>query len=80
MATIDIPERTLLKLTANAKARNVPLDVYLETVAEADATKSAKQLAAVESFAQGMSNWVEKNLPPGHVVDDSRESIYPDRD
>ncbi len=76
---IDIPEQTLVRLTANAKARNLPLDAYLEAVAVADATKSGMQLQALESFAQGMANWT-KNLPPEAVVDDSRDSIYSDRD
>jgi len=39
---------------------------------------SARQLAALESFADGMAKWT-RNLPPGHVVDDSREMIYEGR-
>lgn len=37
------------------------------------------QLITIESFTAGMTEWTSKNLPPGHVVHDSRESIYEDR-
>jgi hypothetical protein len=83
MATIQIPEPTLAQLKANADARQMPLEAYLASVAAADAewvASRSKQLAAIESFASGMGNWVRQQIPSGHVVDDSRESIYPDRD
>jgi hypothetical protein len=40
---------------------------------------AARQLAALASFAQGMTAWTSAHLPAGHVVDDSRESIYEGR-
>jgi len=36
-------------------------------------------MAALESFIAGMTDWVSKNVPPGHFVDDDRESIYQGR-
>lgn len=35
-----------------------------------------RRLAAFDAYVTSMREWGEKNLPPGHVVDDSRESIY----
>lgn len=67
------------RLIANAAGRWVPLDAYLAAPAEADAG-AAGQLATVESFVSGMGAAVGRTLPAGHVVDDSRESIDPDRD
>lgn len=79
MPTVDIPERVLTRLVANADARRVTLDAYLESVAATDAAAPARQLAAIESFAGGMGAHLDRSLPVGHVVDDSRESIYPER-
>jgi hypothetical protein len=42
------------------------------------ASDSARQLAALEAFADAMTKLTE-HLPPGHVVDDSRETIYEGR-
>ena len=37
------------------------------------------QMQAIESFIAGMTEWVAKNVPPGHFVDDDRQSIYQGR-
>jgi hypothetical protein len=37
---------------------------------------AATQMQATEAFIAGMTEWVTKNVPPGHFVDDDRESIY----
>jgi hypothetical protein len=37
---------------------------------------AGNQMAAIESFIAGMTDWVSKHVPPGHFVDDDRESIY----
>jgi hypothetical protein len=41
---------------------------------------STRQLAALESFSAGMQAWINDHVPPGHIADDSRESIYEDCD
>ena len=84
VATIQISEQTLVQLKANAAARGMSLDAYLQSLAAADAALAtglkSGQLAAIESFANGMGTWVRQHVPVGHVVNDSRESIYPDPD
>jgi hypothetical protein len=80
---LDGPLEERLKLAAarrgdepTALARQV-LDRNLPIAdVRADA---AIQLAALESFIAGMTDWVSKNVPPGHFVDDDRESIYQGR-
>ncbi|HZL36502.1 MAG TPA: hypothetical protein VFC78_14380 [Tepidisphaeraceae bacterium] len=80
MATLTIPEPTLARLKAIAAARKLSLDDYLRELAATNApADSARQLAALESFAQGMTQWTTKNLPRGHRVDDSRATIYEGR-
>lgn len=39
---------------------------------------TARRLAALDRFVTGMREHV-RSLPPGHIVDDSRESIYEGR-
>ena len=82
MATLTISDSTLKRLKAGAYARHMPLDAYLEAVAGQDAelsADSARHLAALESFAAGMTAWSTAHLPPGHQTDDSRETIYEGR-
>jgi len=43
------------------------------------ATDSKRQLAALEAFAASISAQTQGKLPPGHTVDDSRETIYESR-
>ena len=78
MATITIPDPTYRRLQAASAARGLSVDKYLEEVTAREAappSDSEKQLAALESFSDGMVAWTSKHLPPGHVVDDSRETI-----
>jgi hypothetical protein len=53
-------------------------DVQVEVLGPSAANDSARQLAALEAFADAMTKLTE-HLPPGHVVDDSRETIYEGR-
>jgi hypothetical protein len=82
MATITIPDPTYRRLQAASAARGLSVDKFLEEVAAHESVSpsdSEKQLAALESFADGMVAWTSKHLPPGHVVDDSRDTIYEGR-
>jgi hypothetical protein len=46
----------------------------------AEAQADAKdQMKAIESFIAGMTEWVSKNVPPGHFADDDRDRIYQGR-
>jgi hypothetical protein len=76
MTTVTIADSTYKQLEAKAKARNLTVEAYLAAIAAQE--DSARQLAALESFAAGMSKWTS-TLPPGHTVDDGRESIYEGR-
>ena len=51
----------------------------LEEAIREPVADSARQLAALEAFAAGMTAWTSRHLPPGHIVDDSREKIYEGR-
>lgn len=82
MATITIPDRTYRLLQAASAARGVSVDQYLEALTARDAAPSSdsqRQLAALESFSEGMTAWTSEHLPAGHVVDDSRAAIYEGR-
>jgi hypothetical protein len=57
----------------------VASELIEQAVAEPVRSDSARQLTALASFAQGMTAWTSAHLPAGHVVDDSRESIYEGR-
>jgi hypothetical protein len=57
----------------------VASELIEQAVAEPARSNSVRQLAALASFAQGMTAWTSAHLPAGHVVDDSRESIYEGR-
>jgi len=82
MASISIPDPLLERIKANAAARQLSLDAYLNDVVARDATtrtNGAAQLAAWNAFVSGMTQWSRAHLPPGYVADDSRESIYEGR-
>lgn len=82
MTTVTIEDSTYHKLRALAKARRLSLDALLNEIAGANTpmeSDSIRQLAALESFSAGMKAWINGHLPPGHIADDSRESIYEDR-
>jgi hypothetical protein len=57
----------------------VASDLIEQAVTSSAGSDSARQLAALESFAAGMIEWTSKHVPPGHTVDDSRDSIYEGR-
>jgi hypothetical protein len=64
---------------AGKDVAEVASELIEQAVTPAAGSDSARQLAALESFAAGMQAWTSKHVPPGHVVDDSRESIYEGR-
>lgn len=53
-------------------------DVKIEIAVADSKADSARRLTALEAFAAGMDR-LTQHLPPGHVVDDSREKIYEGR-
>ena len=73
MVTVTLTESTYERLKAKAAARGVSMDAYLSELAQQGwpgPGDSAKQLAALESFVEGMTAWTSAHLPPGHVTDD----------
>jgi len=85
---IHIPEDAYQNLVERAAVQNVSVEEYVvSTVArlasggpspEREPTP-AERFAAFERWTQ----WIEERAdrsPPGHVVDDSRESIYGERE
>jgi hypothetical protein len=82
MPMFSIPDSTYRLLETVASARNLLVNAYLAEIASGAGTPwtdSAHQLAALESFTEGMTAWTSQHVPPGHGVDDSRESIYQGR-
>lgn len=85
MATIQLEDETLGALQAQAASRGMTLSEYLEYLARAegvdDAVEASSQQRAQawETFVTQMRTWGQTQLPAGHVVDDSRESIYAGR-
>jgi hypothetical protein len=82
MASISIPDPLLERIKANAAARQLSLDAYLNDIVARDATTRTNhvaQLAAWNAFVSGMTQWSRAHLPAGYVADDSRESIYEGR-
>jgi len=75
-----------LSLRASQTGRDMA-SVASELIEQAMATPAppiskddiARRLAAWDKFVSEMRKWGEENLPPGHVVDDSRETIYEGR-
>jgi len=58
----------------------VASDLIEKAVAEpAVAADLAQRITAWESWVAGMRKWGREHFPPGHAVDDSRESIYEGR-
>lgn len=90
MATVNISDDTYRRLVRRAAARNLSVQALVEPLldrlgaAETEATDPntipyeewRKRFEGMIADAQA---WSERNLPPGFVVDDSRESIYEDR-
>lgn len=83
--TIQVSPQTaevLRQLERQAEARHMPLEVYLHTLAEEQNHEVPPQveLTPVEK-ARLWEEWVERNaVHVDHFVDDSRESIYKERE
>lgn len=80
--TVTIEDATYRRLQALAAARQLSVDAYLREIAGTGVmleSDSVRQLAALESIASGMIQCANGRLPPGHIADDSRESIYEGR-
>ena len=73
-----------LRQRAAALGKDVE-DFVRETVEEKLATQPEShpsptaRAAAWDRWVAHMRQWAQQNLPTGHVVDDSRESIYQGR-
>jgi hypothetical protein len=66
MTAINIQDSTYRRLRAQADARRLSLDAYLDIVADSGNAVNAdsnRQLAALESFASDMGNWSEIMSP-----------------
>ncbi len=85
---LRLSSQTREKLAQRAAARgkdmaSVASDIIEQAVAasansdERDTT--AQRAAAWEAWVSEMRLWGKDHLPPGHIVDDSRESIYEGR-
>ena len=72
----------LRRASATAKAHGQTLGAYLRTRLDlpGGSQSLARQKEAWSGFVAGMSDWANTHLPGGHVVDDSREAMYGDRD
>src|SRR4051812_27732106 len=68
-------EITTEEVGGDAKAIRTARDDNGRKPPGADLTP-AQRVAAWERWVASMREWGARNLPPGHVVDDSRESIY----
>ena len=84
--TLALPPDVESKLLRYAAAVGKdPATFVRETVEQKLASLSEPPLSAAERAAawdrwvEHMRSWAEKNLPPGHRVNDSRESIYEGR-
>lgn len=63
-----------------AQARGESLGAYLRRALPDTPHNVQSSRAAWNSFVEGMTAWTNSHVPPGHVADDSRDSIYDDRD
>jgi hypothetical protein len=85
MTTIQVSVETaevLKMIQAEADARQLPLDVYLRTLTERANGEPEKEAGlSPQEKARLWREWVERNAvnSPYHV-DDSRESIYAERE
>ena len=68
----------LRRADALARANGETLGSYLEHVLPRNVVNEPRPLQkeAWENFVRGMTALVEASVPPGHVADDSRDSIY----
>lgn len=78
MVTIELSEETANALEAKAAKAGLDLAGYLAKIAEVTASVDTSKLS-VEEKLRAWQQMID-SIPPGdHFVDDSRESIYPDR-
>jgi len=56
--------------------RTLPHDVVKDTSIVDDKTRVERQWEAWDRFVREMTALVTASVPPGHVADDSRDSIY----
>jgi len=78
VAAAEIIRRAQAKASALGETLGAWLQHTLPTEVISDEAPPS-QLEAWNAFVAGMTAWGEKNLPPGHFVDDSREAMYDDR-
>lgn len=86
MVNVPLPESVADLLSQRAKAGGLSLPEFviwlLEQTSQNGAnghSRSADQKLAFDQFMKSMREWGEQHIPPGHFVDDSRESIYEGR-
>ena len=84
--TIPLSHETETRLRQQAAALGKDVAAFVrETVEEKLASLPKRDLtpseraSAWDRWVAHMRDWVEKNVPPGHTLDDSRESIYEGR-
>lgn len=83
--TIQVSPQTaevLQQLERQAKARRMPLDVYLHRLVEEPESVVPPQVELTPMEKVRLwEEWVERNaVSVDHFVDDSRESIYKERE
>ncbi len=81
MATINIPDSTLQRLTEVAAAMRIPLDKLLDGVAAESAGRLGGRKPAqpgTPEWTKAFDDWVASHPPRSFVADDSRDSIYGD--
>jgi hypothetical protein len=79
---IDIDETLAQRLRVAAEERGIDPQHYANQLLEQSIPVQSDNAAAWEAirqFTTNMSNWGKANLPAGHEVDVSRESMYGDR-
>jgi hypothetical protein len=87
VVNLPLPDQLAELLSRRAKEQGLTLLEFLEKKANelpdtdrnGHAAKPDDRAAALNSFIRSMQEWGTKHIPPGHVVDDSRESIYEGR-
>ncbi len=81
MATLTIDNEIYERLFKKAEERQTSVDALVTPVLE----QLAQNSPSVEERNRAFAEWIEMSkkhsatLPPGHLVDDSRESIYGNR-
>lgn len=85
MSMLNIKPETYERLARKAAERNTTVEKLVEPVleqlagTETSALNTAQRVAAWEAWVSEMRAWGAANLPAGHLVDDSRETIYDGR-